>query len=135
MGDGKLIQLFRDTRNSLLMVSVLTLLTACSGGGGGESGDGGGVGISDGQEADPTVLDIPIAYVKRTIPVDEDGEAVSDDIREPAAFNPGAELFVRDRGSPSAAARNITAGVFPEGELYDVKDLSASYDGTKLLFA
>lgn len=132
MGDGKLIQLLRASSGVLLVAGLLTLLAACSSGGG---GDGGGVGISDGQEADPAVLDIPIAYVKRTIPVDDDGAAVSDDIREPATFYPGAELFVRDRGSPSSAARNITAGVFPEAELYDVKDLSASYDGSKLLFA
>ena len=131
MSDSKQHQLLRTASDSMLAVSLLALLTACSGGG--ESD--GGIGISGGQKADPVVLDIPIAYVKRSIPADEDGDPVSDDMREPAAFHPGAELFVRDRGSPSAAARSITAGVFPTGERYDVKDLSASFDGSKLLFS
>ena len=132
MDDGKRLQLPRSASNYLLAAGLLALIAACSGGG--SEGEG-GVGISNGQKADPVVLDIPIAYVKRSMPADENGDPFGDDIREPAAFNPGAELFVRDRGSPSAAARSVTAGVFPDGELYDVKDLSASYDGTKLLFA
>ena len=131
MSDSKQHQLRRTARNSMLAVSLLALLIACSGGGEGD----GGIGISGGQKADPVVLDIPIAYVKRSVPADENGDPVSDDMREPAAFHPGAELFVRDRGSPSAAARSITAGVFPTGERYDVKDLSASFDGSKLLFS
>ncbi len=131
MSDSKQFQLLRTASKSLLVVSLLALLVACSSG----SESDGGIGISGGQKADPVVLDIPIAYVKRSIPADENGDPVSDDMREPAAFNPGAELFVRDRGSPSAAARSITAGVFPAGERYDVKDLSVSFDGNKLLFS
>lgn len=107
------------------------LLFGCSGGGEG----GGSVGISDGQDPDPAVLDVAIAYVMRPLPVDDDGDIAENDLRDPAAFNPGAALYVRDRASPSSAARNITAGVFPDGELYDVKDLSASYDGSRLLFS
>ncbi len=117
-------------RNSLLLLSFL--LAACAGGGG---ENGGSVGISDGQDPDPAVVDVAIAYVKRPLPRDEDGNLLEQDLRDPAAFNPGAELFVRDRASPSSAARNITAGVFADGELYDVKDLAASYDGLRLLFA
>ena len=40
------------------------LLAACSG--------GGSVGIGGGQEADPGTVDFPIAYVKRTIPLEQD---------------------------------------------------------------
>ncbi len=99
------------------------------------SGGGGSVGISDGQDPDPAVLDVAIAYVKRPLPLDDSGLLSESDLRAPAAFNPGAALYVRDRASPSSAARNVTDGVFPEGELYDVKDLSASYDGSRLLFS
>lgn len=131
MSDSKRFQLRRKACNSLLAASMVVLTIACSSGGEGD----GGIGISNGQKADPVVLDIPIAYVKRSIPTDDSGDPVSDDIREPAAFHAGAELLVRDRGSPSAAARRITAGIFPAGARYDVKDLSSSYDGTKLLFS
>lgn len=90
---------------------------------------------SNDQSADPVVVDFPIAYVKRTLPSDEDGNLVPVDLREPTEFNPGAELFFRDRAAPSSAATSITAGVFPDGELYDVKDLEPSFDGSRLLFA
>ncbi|MFK7731596.1 MAG: TolB family protein, partial [Pseudomonadales bacterium] len=113
------------------LVLFSAVLIGCSGGG----SEGGSVGVSDGQDPDPAVLDVAIAYVMRPLPVDDSGSVTENDLRDPAAFNPGAALFVRDRASPSSAARNITAGVFPDGELYDVKDLSASYDGERLLFS
>lgn len=94
----------------------------------------GGVAGTD-QEQDPLAVDLPIAYVKRSLPVDEDGNPVTESILDPVAFNEGAELFMRARASEEAEEINLTAGTFPEGELYDVKDLSVSYDGTKLLFA
>ncbi len=85
------------------------------------------------------VVDFPLAYVARSI-VDEEGNPFSRNVREPWAFRPGAELFVRDRASPSAPERSLTAGVFPDDDegnapRYDVKDLSASYDGRQLVFA
>ncbi|MCW8997108.1 MAG: hypothetical protein OQK04_00140 [Kangiellaceae bacterium] len=92
-----------------------------------------------GQDPDPVVVDFPIAYVKRPIPVMDDGnggtQRVALDLREPIEFNPGAQLFLRDRASPSAAETNLTEGVFEQDALYDVKDLEVSYDGTKLVFA
>jgi len=93
----------------------------------------------EGQAPDPVVVDFPIAYVKRPIPTEDDGNGNSviatEVLREPVAFNPGAELFIRDRASSSAAETNITEGVFADGELYDVKDLEVSFDGNKLIFA
>lgn len=97
--------------------------------------DGGGGLAGDSQAPDPVVQDFPIAYVKRQIPVDDNGTRLAHDLRDPLAFFPGAQLVIRDRASPTASETVITDGVFPEGELYDVKDLSVSYDGRKLLFA
>lgn len=73
-------------------------------------------------------LTIPIFYVKRSIP--------TEDIlfNEPYAFNPGAALFFRSAASSNAVEINITDSEFP-GQLYDVKDLALSTDGTHLLFA
>lgn len=117
--------------------SASLLLTAC---GGGTSSSGGGGLLGGDQDPDPVVLDFAVAYVERPLLVDDDGELITTDVREPADFRPGAELFLRDRASPSAAAVSITAGVFPDDDdgnppLYDVKDLSASFDGTRLVFA
>lgn len=110
---------------SALATSTL-LLSGCGGGGGGGS-----------QDPDPVQLDLPIAYVKRPVPIDADNmnAIIPDDITTPFAFNAGAALFVRDRASPTAQEINITDRAWPAGELYDVKDVEASYDGTKLVFA
>src|SRR5262245_51289878 len=70
----------------------------------------------------------------------DDGNLITFDVREPASFHPGAQLFIRDRASPSASERNLTRNVFPDDAngdppQYDVRDLSSSYDGQKLLFS
>jgi hypothetical protein len=97
--------------------------------------DGGGGLAGNAQAPDPVVQDFPIAYVKRVIPVDQNGNRIPDDAREPFEFHPGAQLILRDRAAPTATETVLTDGVFAPGELYDVKDLSVSYDGRKLLFA
>ena len=87
------------------------------------------------QESDPVpvLLDYPIAYVKRPIPVDDQGEPTNVNLLDLEEFNPGADLYLRDRASPSATERNITFQ-FTGGE-GDVKDVEASADGSKLIFA
>ena len=90
----------------------------------------GGAGPGSGQGPDPIVLDFPIAYVKMPVPT---GNAASVDARELLDFEPGADLYVRDRASPSATERNVTAEV-TQGK-GDVRDVEPSYDGMKLVFA
>jgi hypothetical protein len=101
-------------------IAVALLLAACSG--------GGSVNIGSGQTADPGTVDFPIAYVKRTIP--EDG----DDLRQQRDTAPDAELFFRDRASPSSAERNIT-GRITGTDPYDIKDVDVSPDGRRIVFA
>ena len=101
---------------------------------------GGGSSLSGSQGQDPVIVDYPIAYVKRPLLLDDDGNLQTFDVRDPETMMPGAELFVRDRASPSAPERSITAGVFPNDDQgnppqYDVKDLSSSFDGKQLVFA
>lgn len=96
----------------------------------------GGSSTGNEQEKDPVVIDQPIAYVKRTILELEEGEEPEPyDVFAPEAFKPGAELFLREQASPSTEEINLTQGTFEEGQLYDIKDLEASYDGRRLLFA
>ncbi|PCJ47493.1 MAG: hypothetical protein COA74_11340 [Gammaproteobacteria bacterium] len=116
-----------DIRLTGLLISSL-LVSACGGGGG--EGVGGGT-----QQPDSVVQDLPIIYVKRTIPVDDLGAIQPQDLRNPIMFNPGAELLLRALASPTAAETSLTTGLFAEGELIDIKDLAVSSDGTRLIFA
>tara|TARA_R110002153_G_scaffold97124_2_gene231694 strand:- start:14802 stop:17525 length:2724 start_codon:yes stop_codon:yes gene_type:complete len=99
------------------------------------------------QKTDPVVVDVPIAYIKRPAPLDEDSALLAQDLRVPNDFFPGAQLFIKPRASVSAIEKNISdRAFFSEQEIlaatetsplagYDVKDLFVSYDGTRLLFA
>lgn len=120
-------------RCSLLRALVPWLFVAIAGCGGG--GGGGDIGISrDDQAADPATADYPIAYVRRPLPEEN---AAPQDLRDPFAFNPGAELLVRKRADGDAPELNITRALFGEANaaLYDVKDLDVSPDGRRLIFA
>ena len=112
------------------------LVTACGGGGGGSEGGG--------QSPDPVTVDLPVAFIDRPLPTDEDDPEtlLPLDILDPAAFNPGAAIYVKPRATALAAAENITQDAFiaddnfdPEAPNYDVKDLSIHPDGDRLLFA
>ncbi|WLQ16968.1 hypothetical protein O5O45_13700 [Hahella aquimaris] len=114
-------------------MSVLTFaLTACGGGIGGAN-----------QDPDPVIQDIPIAYVKRPLLADEDGNLLTADARAPLDFLPGAVLYLRSQASPSAPERDISSKAFQgeeflneEGQLlYDVRDVDVSSDGAKIVFA
>jgi len=115
----------RRWRGRLSAALVATVVAACT-----SSDGGGGVGPGSGQGPDPIVLDFPIAYVKRPVP---SGAALAVDARQLLDFEPGGDLYVRDRASPSAAERNVTEPV-TQGK-GDVRDVEPSFDGTKLAFA
>jgi len=123
-----MLALVRDHKHArwplgrLATTLAVLVLAACGG--------GGGAGPGSGQSPDPIVLDFPIAYVKRPVPT---GAAASVDARELLDFEPGADLYVRDRATPSAGERNVT-GELTQG-MGDVRDVEPSYDGTKLVFA
>ncbi|TDF34681.1 hypothetical protein EYS14_23285 [Alteromonadaceae bacterium M269] len=98
------------------------------------------------QEPDPVVVDIPIVFVKRALPLDEDGNILSRDLTQTSDFVPGAALFMKARASASAPEINITDRAFLDAELsaeeqaemellYDVKDLDVSPDGDRVIFA
>ena len=114
---------------SCVLAVSLSVLSACGGGGGG----GGGTGSAG---LDPLVEDFGIAYVRQPLPVidpNTDPDMDLEDVREPTNFNEGSDLVFRDLASPGANERNVTFAI--TGGLGDVKDVEASYDGNKLLFA
>ena len=103
-----------------LLASVL--LSAC--GGGASSGNS----ASSSSGPDPLVEDYGIAYVRQPVP-----EMDTADVRDPASFTAGADLMFRELASPSATERNLTFSV--TAGMGDVRDVEASFDGSKLLFA
>ena len=111
-------------RGAALIVTAAAVV-ACS------SGDG--VSIGTGQDPDPVVVDFPIAYIRAPIPVDDNGDFEQTDFREQITFDFGADLFFRDRASPSAEAINIT-GDLTQG-LAAIRDVEIAYDGSSLLFS
>ncbi|MCI0432194.1 MAG: hypothetical protein L0271_00900 [Gemmatimonadetes bacterium] len=102
------------------------LLAACA------TGHDGDINIGSGQSPDAVVLDIPIAYVRSPLP--EDLTDLDDlDVREIETFEAGADVWLRDRAAPDVPERNITDRL--TGGLWDVRDIDASYDGTRIVFS
>ena len=92
-----------------------------------------GVQIGNGQNPDPVVIDFPIAYVRAPLPLDDNGDLIQTDVREQITFDFGADLFVKDRASPSSPAINVT-GDLMQG-MAAIRDVEISYDGTTVIFA
>lgn len=133
----------------VLTAPMFAILAACSGGDSTNPLDG-GIGFGSGQEADPVVIDFPIAYVKRDLPVDEAGELIELDARALIDFAGGAELFLRDRASPTSLETHLTETFLVELEAeyatlvddpefvfpgVDIRDLTLAFDGNAVLFA
>jgi hypothetical protein len=70
--------------------------------------------------------DVPIAYVKRV-------NTIGMNPTDGTPSEPGGDLMIREKSSPSAPEHNITAR-FTQGQ-GDVSDPEVSYDGKKIVFA
>jgi hypothetical protein len=104
------------------------------------SGGGDNITLSqDEQVADPVVLEVPIAFLRRPLPEE------TPDLRDPLAFQPGAQLLVRERSAVDADELDITPRIaefaraeegFADATLaIDIKGLESSFDGKTLIFA
>ncbi|MCU7920581.1 MAG: hypothetical protein KZQ95_19830 [Candidatus Thiodiazotropha sp. (ex Epidulcina cf. delphinae)] len=100
-------------KNACAVLFIL-VLTGCGGG--------------DGQDPDPVVVDYPVAYVKRPVT-----ETESTDIRLSQTSVMGGDLYLKAFASPGADETDITGSV--TGGAGDVRDVSVSFDGAKLLFS
>ena len=105
----------------LLLCAVVVALSACDSGG--SSGDG----------IDPGIIQVPVAYIERPIPVDDMGNEVQADLRDPLLFSEGGDVYLRSNSTVHASVTNLTRSV--TGGMGDVKGLNASYDGSKLIFS
>lgn len=113
------------SRHRRFWILPLLWLTGCNG----------DVGFGGGQAQDPVVVDTAVAYIKRPLGLNNQGNPIQPDARRVITFEPGATLLLRDRASAASPERSITDRLFLPGERHDVRDLDVSYDGTKLLFA
>jgi len=111
---------------SLMLLAGYALLVACD-------GANQGVQIGTGQRPDPVVIDYPIAYIKAPLVLDNQGQLVQSDLRELLTFDFGADLYVKDRASPSSDAVNVT-GDLMQG-LAAIRDVEMAFDGSAVLFS
>jgi len=102
----------------LMLLPLVGILASC---GGTETG------------ADPGIENFPIAYVKRSILVDDEGVIIQPDIRRPLRSTPGGDLYIKSRANLGAAEINITGDI--TNGMGDVKDLDVSSDGKLLVFS
>ena len=116
----------RMGRRIVALVSVAFAIAACD-------GANQGVQLGNGQAPDPVVIDFPIAYIKAPLPVDDQDDFVQIDARELISFDFGADLYFKDRASPSSLATNIT-GAVTQG-LGAIRDVEIAYDGSAVVFA
>ncbi|HEY2419062.1 MAG TPA: hypothetical protein VGH84_14155 [Steroidobacteraceae bacterium] len=118
----------RQTR-TLGIALAAAIIAACS-----SRGD---LNIGKGQSSSGLNIDFAIAYVKRTLPADAAGLAqlrAKDDVTLPRNYWGKADVYVRTSASPTGVEQNITASVTGT-DVWDVKDLDVSPDGTLLVFA
>ncbi len=107
--------------SGLMVLTVLVMmLSGCE-----PSGSGEGV--------DPGIVQIPLAYINRPIPTNNQGNPIQTDLREPLLFSEGGDVFLRSNSTVSGSTINITGSV--TGGTGDVKGLNTSFDGSKLIFS
>jgi hypothetical protein len=118
----------RQTR-TLGIALAAAIIAACS-----SRGD---LNIGKGQSSGGLNIDFAIAYIKRTLPADAADLAklrAKDDVTLPRNYWGKADVYVRSSASPTGVEQNITASVTGT-DVWDVKDLDVSPDGTSLIFA
>ena len=110
-------------RTYACFVAIALGLSACS------------LGNSDGSSG-PVISDQAIAFIKRPLLFEDDdpSELLSDDLRIPQSFRPGARLYLKANASPDAPAVDISSIAFSSAA-YDVRDLNVSADGSQLVFS
>lgn len=116
-----LLKTVRFTLTGLALTPLLVSLSGC-----GVAGDAGS-GVNEG------IVEFPIAYVKRVVPLDDDGSQIQPDTTDPLLSMPGGDLYIKDRSSIGADEENITRSV--TNGLGDVKDINVSYDGKTIVFS
>jgi len=116
----------RGICQSATILALLLVMGGCS--------KGEGVQLGTGQDADPVVIDFPIAYIKEPLPpLDNQGMMIQPDARELITFNVGGDVFFKPRAAVGALDVNISERI-TQGR-GAVRDLEMSFDGSSIVFA
>jgi len=104
-----------------------------------------GLSDTDEQSSDPVLVEYPVVYIERDIFInteDDEPEMASFSVTNPIAFNPGANLFIKNNAFAESQATSLTQALFPlaEGEertdsRIDIRDLSVSANGQQFLIS
>lgn len=95
--------------------------------------------ISTDENADPVLVEYPVVYIERSvIKADEDAtDVVAFSAHNPAQFNPGARLIVKNNAFADSPSTILTSDLFtPEegvSQAIDIRDLSVANDGQSFL--
>jgi hypothetical protein len=112
---------------------VIFLLTGCNSG---TSNTG------DGSKSDPVLVEYPVVYIERNLFIndeDDEPEMASFSVTDPVAFNPGANLLIKNNAFAESPTISLTNELFSLGESeenssnIDIRDLSISEDGQQFL--
>jgi Tol biopolymer transport system component len=116
----------REPRHALLVIAALLLpllgLVGCE-----SAVSGHAPGVAGGETTIAGTTNFPLAYVKRPIPPQDI------DVRDLITSVTGGDLYVRTQASADGTEINVTKSITMG--MGDVRDLDASVDGTKLVFA
>ena len=108
---------------NIILFTVITLLLGCNT----------ETAIKD-EQPDPVLVEYPVAYIERNL-VAVDETTAQFETLNPARFNPGAQLLIKRNAFADSPATNLTATLFGEDQLIDIRDLSVSDDGQQMLMA
>ena len=114
-------------RYNVVILAVIFLLSACNT----------ETAIKD-ETPDPVLVEYPVAYIERTLNTQIDENEATParfDARDPALFNPGANLLIKRNAFADSPITDLTALLFGEDQLIDIRDLSVSDDGQTMLFS
>ena len=95
--------------------------------------------ISTDEQTDPVLVEYPIVYIERSInkTVDDDITPVVFSARNPADFNAGAQLIVKNNAFSDSLSTILTTDLFTDeqgvAQAIDIRDLSVSADGQSFL--
>ncbi len=95
--------------------------------------------ISTDEKVDPVLVEYPVVYIERSINrVDEDDlTPVTFSLRNPAEFNAGARLIVKNNAFSDSPSLILTKDLFTDEQgltqAIDIRDLSVSSDGQSFL--
>ncbi len=111
----------------IILLSVIFLLSACNT----------DTAIRD-EKVDPVLVEYPVVYIERELNTQEDDDELTParfDARNPARFNAGARLLIKNNAFADSPTNNLTDNLFGADQRIDIRDLTVSDDGQEMLLS